>query len=57
MVFPKDHEKPLINLGLGEPSKANGFTLPSVINEALIEVVQSEQHNGYTAANGALPAR
>jgi aspartate/methionine/tyrosine aminotransferase len=57
MVFPKDHAKPLINLGLGEPSKANGFTLPSVINEALIEVVQSEQHNGYTAANGALPAR
>jgi hypothetical protein len=23
-----NHEKPMINLGLGEPSKANGFTIP-----------------------------
>lgn len=47
MVFPKDHAKPMINLGLGEPSRANGFALPPVINQAIIEVVESEAHNGY----------
>lgn len=57
MVFPKNHEKSLINLGLGEPSRANGFELPPVINQALIDVVESEQHNGYCQATGALPAR
>lgn len=47
----------MINLGLGEPNKANGFDLPPVINEAIIEVVNSENHNGYTQASGAAPAR
>lgn len=47
MVFPKDHAKPMINLGLGEPTRANGFELPEVINQSIIEVIQSEQHNGY----------
>jgi hypothetical protein len=28
MKPPVDHPLPIINLGLGEPSKANGFTLP-----------------------------
>ena len=36
-----NHELPMINLGLGEPSRANGFELPEVINEAIIEVVDS----------------
>ena len=39
---PQGHALPMINLGLGEPSKANGFELPAVINEAIIEVIQSE---------------
>lgn len=43
-----NHEKTLINLGLGEPSRANGFELPPVINQAIIEAVESEKHNGYT---------
>lgn len=47
----------MINLGLGEPSRANGFELPEVINEAITEVVNSQKCNGYTQACGALPAR
>ena len=38
----------MINLGLGEPSRANGFELPQVINESIIEVIESETKNGYT---------
>ena len=41
MKPPKNHELPMINLGLGEPSRANGFELPEVINEAIIEVINS----------------
>jgi aspartate/methionine/tyrosine aminotransferase len=48
MKPPKDHELPMINLGLGEPSKANGFTLDPHINEAIIEAIESGVHNGYT---------
>ena len=54
---PKDHPLPMINLGLGEPNKANGFDLPEVINESIIEVIKGEQNNGYTQASGAAPAR
>jgi tyrosine aminotransferase len=45
--LPKNPHKPLIPLGIGksmitdflagEPTKANGFDLPPVINEAIIE--------------------
>lgn len=42
---------------LGEPNKANGFELPSVINEAIIEAVQSETCNGYTMSSGTMEAR
>ena len=52
-----NHELPMINLGLGEPSRANGFELPAVINQSMIEVIESEQHNGYTQSTGAAPAR
>ena len=37
-----DHALPMINLGLGEPSRANGFELPPAINQAIIEIVESE---------------
>ena len=30
------HHLPMINLGLGEPSKANGFDLPEQINQAIM---------------------
>lgn len=54
---PQGHPKSMINLGLGEPSKANGFELPPAINQAIIEVIESEKHNGYTQSTGAAPAR
>lgn len=57
MKPPKDHPAPMINLGLGEPSKANGFTLDPHINEALIEAVNAETNNGYTQASGTIQAR
>jgi aspartate/methionine/tyrosine aminotransferase len=41
---------------IGEPSKANGFDLPPVISESLIEAVKKESH-GYTVASGNLEAR
>ena len=54
---PKDHPKSMINLGLGEPSRANGFELPPVINESIIQAVQSETNNGYTNSVGTVAAR
>jgi len=39
VVIPKDHPLPHVGLALGEPTKANGYDLPSVVNEALIEAV------------------
>ncbi len=48
MPLPKNHPKTLCNLGLGEPSRANGFELPPAINQAIIDVIESEKHNGYT---------
>lgn len=54
---PKEHAKTMINLGLGEPSKANGFELPEVINQSIIEAITSETNNGYSHSCGPLPAR
>jgi len=54
---PQNHAKTMVNLGLGEPSKANGFDLPPAINASIIEAIESEKHNGYTHSTGALPAR
>jgi aspartate/methionine/tyrosine aminotransferase len=48
MKPPTDHHLPIINLGLGEPTKANGFFLAPEINEAIIEAVRAETNNGYT---------
>ena len=68
LKIPQDPPVPIVNLGLGiqiiifnsclgEPSKANGFDLPEVISEAVIEAVKSEKHNSYTASSGMLEAR
>jgi aspartate/methionine/tyrosine aminotransferase len=57
LKIPANPPIPLVNLGLGEPNKANGFELPPVINEAIIEVIKSETKNGYTISSGALEAR
>jgi len=45
---PQNHPKTMINLGLGEPSKANGYALPAVINQAIIDIIEGEANNGYT---------
>ena len=52
IVMPKDHPLPHIGLALGEPTKANGYELPSVVNEAIIEAVQSGTANGYMMSSG-----
>ena len=57
MKPPANHPKEMIMLGLGEPSKKNGFELPEVINESIIEVIQAGTANGYTAASGTIEAR
>lgn len=54
---PQDPPVPLINLTLGEPTKANGYPLPEVTKQAVQEAVDSEAHNGYTHSSGSLPAR
>lgn len=57
MLKPIGHPLPLINLGIGDISKANGFTLAPEIGESIIEAVQSEIANGYTQQTGAYAAR
>lgn len=57
LIPVKNHPKPMVNLGLGEPSKANGFDLPEVIAESIIEAVKSEKANGYTMSSGTIEAR
>lgn len=67
LKIPAAPHKPIINLGLGkrrvlvmcvgEPTKANGYDIPAVINEAIIEQVQKETVNGYTAPSGMIEAR
>lgn len=54
---PVGHPKKMINLGLGDPSRANGFELPHVINETIIDIIQGEAHNGYSQSTGCAPAR
>jgi len=57
LKLPATPHKPMVNLGLGEPTKANGYELPPVINESLIEQIKKETANGYTMSSGMLEAR
>jgi tyrosine aminotransferase len=52
-----NHEKKMINLGLGEPKKEDGYVIPQAINDAIIEQVNSGSCNGYTQACGTIEAR
>lgn len=47
----------MINLGLGEPTRANGFELPAVINASIIDVINGEKNNGYCQSTGTAEAR
>ena len=55
--IPAETPKPLLNLALGEPTKANGYPLPEEMKQAIIEVIESEKCNGYTKSTGAVEAR
>lgn len=57
LIFPKPPHKSVINMGLGEPTKENGFDIPKEAADAVIEAVQSEKYNGYTLASGSIEAR
>jgi len=57
LKMPTNPHKAIVNLGLGEPTKANGYDLPPVISEAIIEQIKKETLNGYTMSSGMLEAR
>lgn len=42
---------------IGEPTKNHGFPLPAEMNKAVIDVIENETSNGYTASNGCPPAK
>jgi aspartate/methionine/tyrosine aminotransferase len=41
----------------GEPNKANGYELPPIINEIMVDIINKEESNGYTMSSGSLEAR
>lgn len=55
--IPAEPPKTMINLALGEAKKEEGFGAPAIVKEALIDSINSDLCNGYTASNGLLPAR
>jgi len=57
MKTPVGHPLTHIPLGLGEPTKANGYILDPKINEAIIEAINAETNNGYTPSSGTVAAR
>jgi hypothetical protein len=67
LKVPANPHKPMCNLGLGkvwlrltcagEPTKENGYELPTVIGEAVIDVIKTEKLNGYTHSSGSIEAR
>lgn len=49
--------KPMIHLGHGDPSVYPCFKPSPVLEEALVQSIQSTQFNGYPAGVGIIPAR
>ena len=47
-TIPAQPLKPLINLALGEVRKEEGFGLPPLVKEALVNVISSDTSNGYS---------
>ena len=41
------HGKRIINLSYGEPTKENGYHIPAVLTEAVVEAAQHGGNNGY----------
>ncbi|PWA34508.1 tyrosine/nicotianamine aminotransferase, Pyridoxal phosphate-dependent transferase [Artemisia annua] len=49
--------KPLIQLGYGDPSLYPCFRTSTIVEDALVEAIQSAQHNCYAPSVGINPAR
>jgi len=52
---PSDHPKKLLNLALGDPTVHGNLTVPSVVTEAIQDLLVSNTANGYLPSVG-LPA-
>ncbi len=58
LIIPSDMPVPLINLGLGEPSDAEEFSLPDSISKSYLEVLaRGDSSYDYTNPCGAPAAR
>ncbi|PWA68949.1 Aminotransferase, class I/classII [Artemisia annua] len=49
--------KPLIQLGYGDPSLYPCFRTSKIVEDALVEAIQSTQHNCYAPSVGINPPR
>jgi aspartate/methionine/tyrosine aminotransferase len=52
LMTPENPHKPIVNLGLGEPTKANGYELPEEITNSVIDILKEGLHNSYTLSSG-----
>lgn len=57
LVPPQNHEKPMLNLSLGDPTVFGNLACPSVINNYLIEIINEQKSNGYLPSAGLTEAR
>ena len=49
--------KPLIQMGYGDPSFYPCFRTSTIVEDMLVEAIQSAQHNYYAPSVGINPAR
>lgn len=49
--------KKILNMSYGEPTKANGYVIPEVFTEAVVDVVRAGDKNGYAYHAGPPEAR
>lgn len=54
---PVNHPKKLLNLALGDPTVHGNLTVPSVVTEAIQEVLTNNTANGYLPSVGMTSAR
>mmetsp|Transcript_87972 Transcript_87972/g.172084 ORF Transcript_87972/g.172084 Transcript_87972/m.172084 type:complete len:412 (-) Transcript_87972:164-1399(-) len=54
---PSDHPKKLLNLALGDPTVHGNLTVPSVVTEAIQDLLVSNTANGYLPSVGLGAAR
>lgn len=54
---PADHPRKLLNLALGDPTVHGNLTVPSVVTEAIQDLLVSNTANGYLPSVGLSSAR